>query len=192
MKSVTMRVWATGALVCGVVMLGTAQQKAPDPKDPRIGLKAGLKDAGTAARNMELVSNLGRPEGFYDPKAPAGDAMPPERPEPAMMPSNRSAEAPAVAINTSGQVLTGVSGASATPAASARTRARPPVIRLAAPIRACRCQRPRPATASTRIALATAATRAGYIASSASRDCAAIAAAITTPTPIAAKAAPRR
>jgi hypothetical protein len=82
MKSVTMRVWATGALVCGVVMLGTAQQKAPDPKDPRIGLKAGLKDAGTAARNMELVSNLGRPEGFYDPKAPAGDALPPERPEP--------------------------------------------------------------------------------------------------------------
>jgi hypothetical protein len=82
MKSVTRRVWATGALVCGVVMLGTAQQKAPDPKDPRIGLKAGLKDAGTAARNMELVSNLGRPEGFYDPKAPAGDALPPERPEP--------------------------------------------------------------------------------------------------------------
>jgi hypothetical protein len=84
MKSVTMRVWATAALVCGGLLLGTAQQKAPDPKDPRIGLKAGLKDAGTAARNMELVSNMGRPEGFYDPKAPAGDAMPPERPEPAM------------------------------------------------------------------------------------------------------------
>jgi len=107
MKSVTMRVWATGALVCGVVMLGTAQQKAPDPKDPRIGLKAGLKDAGTAARNMELVSNLGRPEGFYDPKAPAGDAMPPERPEPALSGA------------TGGSGATGATGAGATGAAGA-------------------------------------------------------------------------
>jgi hypothetical protein len=62
-------------------MLGTAQQKPPDPKDPRIGLKPGMKDAGVAARNMELVSNLPRPEGFFDPKSPAGDPLPPERPQ---------------------------------------------------------------------------------------------------------------
>jgi hypothetical protein len=36
---------------------------APNP-DPRIGLKAGLRDAGTAAWNMRLVSNTPSPEGF--------------------------------------------------------------------------------------------------------------------------------
>jgi hypothetical protein len=81
MKPVTTRAWATAALVSGVVIMGAAQQKTPDPRDPRIGLKAGIKDAGVAARNMELVSNLPRPEGFFDPKAPAGDPMPPERPQ---------------------------------------------------------------------------------------------------------------
>jgi hypothetical protein len=80
MTSATTRVWATAALVSGVVMLGAAQQKPADPKDPRVGLKPGVKDAGVAARNMELVSNLPRPEGFFDPKAPAGDTVPPEPP----------------------------------------------------------------------------------------------------------------
>src|SRR4029079_15604270 len=47
-----------------------AQQAAPDPKDPRIGLKPGLRDAGTAAKNMELVANMPKPEGFFDPAAP--------------------------------------------------------------------------------------------------------------------------
>jgi hypothetical protein len=61
-------------------MLGAAQQKPADPKDPRVGLKPGVKDAGVAARNMELVSNLPRPEGFFDPKAPAGDTVPAEPP----------------------------------------------------------------------------------------------------------------
>jgi hypothetical protein len=36
---------------------------APSP-DPRIGLKAGLTDAGVAAWNMRLVSNVPSPEGF--------------------------------------------------------------------------------------------------------------------------------
>jgi hypothetical protein len=66
-------------LVCGVV--AQAQQAPPDPKDPRIGLKGGHTDAGVAARNMELVSNLPKPPGFFDPKAPAGSVTPPERPE---------------------------------------------------------------------------------------------------------------
>ena len=60
----------------------------PAAADPRVGLKAGLRDAGTAARNMELVSHLPKPDGFFDPKAPAGTPTPPERdpnapPEPA-------------------------------------------------------------------------------------------------------------
>jgi len=39
----------------------------PDPNDPRVNLKPGLRDAGVAARGMELVSTRPRPEGFYDP-----------------------------------------------------------------------------------------------------------------------------
>jgi hypothetical protein len=62
-----------------VVAVGVAQQKPAEPNDPRIGLKAGYKDAGVAARGMELVSSRPRPEGFFDPKAPAGDPVPAER-----------------------------------------------------------------------------------------------------------------
>ncbi len=47
--------------------------------DPRASLKAGFRDAGTAARNMELVASLPKPGGFFDPKAPAGLATPPEK-----------------------------------------------------------------------------------------------------------------
>ncbi|MCC7179765.1 MAG: hypothetical protein IT177_15410, partial [Acidobacteria bacterium] len=71
-----------GLLVAGVAAVGVglgAQQAPPDPKDPRIGLKGGLRDAGTAAKNMELLSNLPKPEGFFDPAAPAGAPIAPER-----------------------------------------------------------------------------------------------------------------
>ncbi len=45
--------------------------------DPRIGLAPGFRDAGVAARNMELVTSLEKPAGFYDPEAPAGRPRPP-------------------------------------------------------------------------------------------------------------------
>src|SRR5690606_19726617 len=45
----------------------SAQQR--DPNDPRIGLRAGWKDAGVAASNMELLASTPRPEGFFDPNA---------------------------------------------------------------------------------------------------------------------------
>ncbi len=64
-------------LVAGVAH---AQQAPRDPKDPRIGLKPGHTGAGVAAKNMELVSNLPKPPGFFDPKAPAGSVSAPERP----------------------------------------------------------------------------------------------------------------
>jgi hypothetical protein len=77
--------------VASAVGLAGAQQAPPNPKDPRIGLKAGLRDAGTAALNMELLANLPKPDGFFDPEAPAGSPTPPERvpgapPEPAPVP----------------------------------------------------------------------------------------------------------
>ncbi len=48
--------------------------------DPRVGLKGGFRDAGVASRNMELLANLPKPPGFFDPKAPAGAVSPPEPP----------------------------------------------------------------------------------------------------------------
>ncbi len=80
MKSVATKVFALAAVVCSLVVAGNAQQKPMDPNDPRTGLKPGLRDAGVAARGIELVSTRPRAEGFFDPKSPAGEAMPAERP----------------------------------------------------------------------------------------------------------------
>jgi uncharacterized protein (DUF305 family) len=38
--------------------------------DPRAGLSAGLDNAGQAIMNLELVTSLPRPPGFYDPRNP--------------------------------------------------------------------------------------------------------------------------
>jgi hypothetical protein len=40
---------------------------AASQADPRIGLAAGVHDAGTAARNMELVAHVPKPDGFVGP-----------------------------------------------------------------------------------------------------------------------------
>jgi hypothetical protein len=75
------RVWGTAAsaIVLSFVIAGAAQDQrqaqpvpppdAPKPttNDPRVGLKPGLRDAGQAARNMELLSSMPKPEGFFDP-----------------------------------------------------------------------------------------------------------------------------
>jgi hypothetical protein len=55
----------------------------PSTTDPRANLKPGGPGvkAAEAAWNMELVSNLPKPEGFFDPDRPLG-VRPPERPEP--------------------------------------------------------------------------------------------------------------
>jgi hypothetical protein len=47
--------------------------------DPRVGLKPGFRDAGEAAVNLELVMAVPKPEGFFDPQAPAGVPTPPEK-----------------------------------------------------------------------------------------------------------------
>ena len=73
------KVAAIAGFVAFGVATGVAQQKPADPNDPRINLKPGLRDAGVAARGMELVSTRPRPEGFFDPKNPSGLAMPGER-----------------------------------------------------------------------------------------------------------------
>ena len=60
----------TGALFLLTLPLH-AQTQVAQP-DPRAALKPGFRDAGQAALNIELVSTLPKPDGFFDPKAPAG------------------------------------------------------------------------------------------------------------------------
>jgi hypothetical protein len=69
--------WAVPALVLALVVPAAAQQAAaPASSDPRVGLKAGVRDAGVAAKGFELLANLPKPEGFFDPKFPAGEPNP--------------------------------------------------------------------------------------------------------------------
>jgi hypothetical protein len=62
-----------------VVAAGAQAPKAEPKKDPRVGLKPGFRDAGEAAHNMELVVLVPKPEGFFDPKVPVGEPIPPEK-----------------------------------------------------------------------------------------------------------------
>jgi hypothetical protein len=96
MKAFDRRVFAFSAALLGAVAVGAAQDRPapaqaaanPNMNDPRVGLKPGFKDAGQAARNMELVASLGKPAGFFDPSNPSG-APPPA--------AGRGADAPASA-----------------------------------------------------------------------------------------------
>jgi uncharacterized protein (DUF305 family) len=47
--------------------------------DPRVHLKAGFRDAGEASFHLDLVAALPKPEGFFDPRLPAGVPVPAER-----------------------------------------------------------------------------------------------------------------
>jgi hypothetical protein len=95
-----MRFVIAGCLSVAIAVAVSAQQppqqqppRLPDPVppanlerpsttsgDPRIGLKAGIHDAGEAAKNLERIASLGKPDGFYDPKQPAGSVTPAEQP----------------------------------------------------------------------------------------------------------------
>ncbi len=69
----------TTVLCCAAVLLAVTAGEGQEPaKDPRVGLKGGLRDAGQAARNMELVASLSKPSGFFDPDAPEGEPTAPE------------------------------------------------------------------------------------------------------------------
>jgi hypothetical protein len=82
MRSVT-KTFLCVCAVLSLVFVGRAQERpaGSNASDPRVGLKAGLHDAGQAARNLELVASLPKPQGFFDPKTPGGIPTPPERPE---------------------------------------------------------------------------------------------------------------
>ena len=65
-----------GAVLALSAVMSGAQDRGADP---RVNLKPGFRDAGQASRNMELVSSLAKPEGFFDPAQPAGAPTPPEQ-----------------------------------------------------------------------------------------------------------------
>ncbi len=71
-------VFASLAAVVLCAVVGHTQNGPAPAADPRVGLTPGFRTAGESARNMQLVSTLPKPEGFFDPKAPAGQATPPE------------------------------------------------------------------------------------------------------------------
>jgi len=72
-------------LLCASIMVllsltaGLGQERSTSSTDPRVGLKAGFHNAGEAARNMEVIASLPKPEGFFDPKTPAGTSIAAER-----------------------------------------------------------------------------------------------------------------
>ena len=74
MKSGALRLLCGSAAILVITIHGAAQQ------DPRVGLKAGFRDAGQAARNMELVASVPKPDGFFDPAKPVGEPTGPETP----------------------------------------------------------------------------------------------------------------
>jgi hypothetical protein len=67
--------------LCAILLAAIVVQAQNSPAaDPRVGLKPGFRDAGEARRHMERVASLPKPEGFFDPTAPAGTPTGPERP----------------------------------------------------------------------------------------------------------------
>ena len=96
---------ASIGLVAASLAVGYAQQPAgnepkPSTTDPRANLKPGFRDAQVAAWNLDLVATLPKPDGFFDPSAPAGPISQPERPEgaePERQPERDPDAAPAAA-----------------------------------------------------------------------------------------------
>jgi hypothetical protein len=61
------RIVLAAGLAVSISAIGLAQAPATEKTDPRVGLKGGLTDAEVAAKGLELVANLPKPEGFMDP-----------------------------------------------------------------------------------------------------------------------------
>ncbi len=60
------------ASLVSIATISPAQTAAPQAKDPRVGLKAGLQDAGEAAFGLVHLTSLGKPAGFAPPPPAAG------------------------------------------------------------------------------------------------------------------------
>ena len=70
---------AVAAIGAGYAQQPVGNEPKPSTTDPRANLKPGFRDAQVAAWNLDLVATLPKPEGFFDPSAPAGPISEPER-----------------------------------------------------------------------------------------------------------------
>ncbi len=75
------RVVLCAAALAGLVAVDLIAQAPTASSDPRVGLKPGLRNAGTASRNMQLVASVPKPRGFFDPATPGGLPQPKELPD---------------------------------------------------------------------------------------------------------------
>ena len=69
-RAMIARSWSlslAAGLMAAATVATVAGAQADANTDPRVGLKAGWKDAGEAARGMTLVGHGQKPEGFYNP-----------------------------------------------------------------------------------------------------------------------------
>jgi hypothetical protein len=100
MTSTVVKALCASVLACVFASVG-AQERRESSADPRVGLKPGLRDAGVAARNLELVASLPKPPGFFDPKSPGGEPTGPERDDDDddKKPAAKEAEPPSTAMN---------------------------------------------------------------------------------------------
>ena len=55
---------------------GVASAQLPTTDDPRVGLSAGLDNAGTAALGVDLAAHLNKPPGLFNPANPGDFAFP--------------------------------------------------------------------------------------------------------------------
>jgi hypothetical protein len=95
---------AAGASAVLAIRSAAVFGQGPATADPRASLKPGFRDAGQAAQYVELVTTMPKPDGFFDPKLPAGMAMP-DRPDanPSAPPTPATQAAPSTPPTPGGQ-----------------------------------------------------------------------------------------
>jgi len=59
-----------GAIALAILPAASASAQLPTTNDPRVGLSAGLDNAGVAASGMQHLANRPKPPGFSDPANP--------------------------------------------------------------------------------------------------------------------------
>jgi hypothetical protein len=59
-----------GTLVLSGALVSAAAAQLPTTDDPRVGLSAGLDDAGVAKQGLDLAAHLNKPEGWFNPANP--------------------------------------------------------------------------------------------------------------------------
>ena len=74
-----MRVRVLAALLTGAAFAGvpaTAAAQLPSTTDPRAALSAGLDNAGTSSKGLDLLAHLNKPPGWFNPSNPGDFAFP--------------------------------------------------------------------------------------------------------------------